>query len=100
LFCFLAGYATPYLVAAIGINVFYIWFGCITVGGIFAWFCIYETANLSLEEVDELYAQTTARKSKALNAQLRAQRTDMESTTRSNPVIGSASSQDDLDKKP
>jgi len=44
----------------------------------FSYLFVYETSNLSLEEVDELYSQTTAMKSKSVNAQIRAQRSDLE----------------------
>jgi hypothetical protein len=44
----------------------------------FAYFFIYETSNLSLEEVDELYAATTAFKSHKANAEVRARRNELE----------------------
>ncbi|PWN53251.1 putative monosaccharide transporter [Violaceomyces palustris] len=78
------GYATPYLVntgpgnAGLQTKVFFIWtatcFGC----AVFAYFFVYETAQLSLEEVDELYAQTNARASSRANKEMRARRTDLE----------------------
>jgi len=43
---------------------------------LFAYFCIYETSNLSLEEVDELYSITTAAGSKKANAELRGRRVE------------------------
>ena len=78
------GYATPYLVntgpgnAGLGTKVFFIWTGTCFCCAVFAYFFIYETKNLSLEEVDELYAQTTAIKSGRANAEVQARRTDLE----------------------
>lgn len=67
-------YATPYLVnygegyANLQSKIFFIWFGCCFFCIAFVYFFIYETKGLSLEEVDELYAEMTglsaARKSK------------------------------------
>lgn len=52
-------YATPYMVDAdygnLGTNVFFIWGGCNCLCFVYAWFLIYETKGLSLEQVDELY---------------------------------------------
>lgn len=49
------GYATPYMVTALGPKVFFVWgsfcFICIA----FVWTFIYETKGLTLEQVDELY---------------------------------------------
>ncbi|GEQ67221.1 hypothetical protein JCM33374_g885 [Metschnikowia sp. JCM 33374] len=61
-------YATPYMVDAdkgnLGTNVFFIWGGCNFFCLIFAYFMIYETKGLSLEQVDELYERVpSARKS-------------------------------------
>jgi MFS transporter, SP family, sugar:H+ symporter len=65
---------TPYLVnygegyANLQSKVFFIWFGCCFICISFVYFFIYETKGLSLEEVDELYAEvkgiSAARKSK------------------------------------
>ena len=73
------GYATPYLVnastpevktAALGVKVFLIWgstcLGCI----LFTFFFIAETKGLSLEQVDELYRNSTIIKSNAYRKQL------------------------------
>ena len=73
------GYATPYLVnpstpevktAALGVKVFLIWgstcLGCI----LFTFFLIAETKGLSLEQVDELYRNSTILKSNAYRKQL------------------------------
>lgn len=55
------GYATPYMVdsgkgnADLGSKVFFIWGGCNVIGGLFAYFMVYETKSLTLEQVDELY---------------------------------------------
>ena len=54
-------YATPYMVnsgkgnANLGKKVFFIWGGCNLLCGLFTWFFVYETAGLTLEQVDELY---------------------------------------------
>lgn len=76
------GYATPYLVntgpgnAGLQTKVFFIWGGTCLACTIFAYFCIVETKGLSLEEVDELYATTTPRKSGAANAAMKARRAE------------------------
>lgn len=52
-------YATPYMVEPdrgnLGSNVFFIWGGFNFACFFFAWYSIYETKGLSLEQVDELY---------------------------------------------
>lgn len=54
---------TPYLVnygpgyANLQSKIFFIWFGCCFFCIAFVYFFIYETKGLSLEEVDELYAE-------------------------------------------
>lgn len=52
-------YATPYMVEPdkgnLGSNVFFIWGGFNFACFFFAWYFIYETKGLSLEQVDELY---------------------------------------------
>ncbi|KAJ1025862.1 hypothetical protein NDA16_002488 [Ustilago loliicola] len=81
---FAIGFATPYLVqtgsghAGLGTKVFFIWTGTCAGCAIFAYFFVYETRLLSLEEVDELYAQTTAISSSRANAEMRARRSDLE----------------------
>ncbi|KAN0065324.1 Plasma membrane low glucose sensor [Thecaphora frezii] len=78
------GYATPYLVqkgpgkAGLGTKVFFIWGATCSAAAVFAYFFVVESKNLSLEEVDELYTQTTPRKSSIANAQIIARRTDLE----------------------
>lgn len=78
------GYATPYLVdtgagkAGLQTKVFFIWAGTCFCCAIFAYFCIVETAGLSLEEVDELYSQVSPRQSGRANRELRANRSDLE----------------------
>jgi sugar porter (SP) family MFS transporter len=63
-------YSTPYLVnwgpgnANLQSKIFFIWFGCCFLCITFVYFMIYETKGLTLEQVDELYAEVTvARKS-------------------------------------
>ncbi|KAH3682675.1 hypothetical protein WICPIJ_006338 [Wickerhamomyces pijperi] len=59
---FAIAYATPYLVddvpgsAGLGSKVFFIWGGSNVLCFCFAYYFVYETKNLSLEQVDELYA--------------------------------------------
>ncbi|KAJ1593890.1 hypothetical protein NDA11_006245 [Ustilago hordei] len=81
---FAIGFATPYLVqsgpghAGLGTKVFFIWTGTCAGCAIFAYFFVYETRLLSLEEVDEMYAQTSAIVSSHANAEIRARRSDLE----------------------
>ncbi|KAK4234047.1 general substrate transporter [Achaetomium macrosporum] len=55
-------YATPYLVnygegyANLQSKIFFVWFGCCFLCIAFVYFLIYETKGLSLEQVDEMYA--------------------------------------------
>lgn len=62
LFNFAIAYATPYLVddvpgsAGLKSNVFFIWGGCNFLCFFFAFYFVYETKHLTLEQVDELYA--------------------------------------------
>lgn len=61
LFNWAIAYATPYMVdkdkGNLGSKVFFIWGGCNFLCFLFAFALIYETKNLSLEQVDELYEQ-------------------------------------------
>ncbi|OHF01502.1 hypothetical protein CORC01_03258 [Colletotrichum orchidophilum] len=58
-------YSTPYLVnygdgyANLQSKIFFIWFGCCFVCIAFVYFFIYETKGLTLEEVEELYAEVS-----------------------------------------
>ncbi|ODV58957.1 sugar porter family MFS transporter [Ascoidea rubescens DSM 1968] len=60
---FAIAYATPYMIdsgpgnANLGTRVYFIWGGCNVLAGIFAYCFIYETKNLSLEEIDETYQE-------------------------------------------
>lgn len=65
-------YSTPYLVnwgpgnANLQSKIFFIWFACCFVCIAFVYFMIYETKGLTLEQVDELYAEVkVASKSRA-----------------------------------
>lgn len=87
---FALGYATPYLVdpprdGQVGANllskVFFIWTGTCAGCAIFAYFLIFETKGLSLEEVDEMYSQTNAIRSPQANKEIRSRRTDVEGLT-------------------
>ncbi|ODQ68522.1 general substrate transporter [Nadsonia fulvescens var. elongata DSM 6958] len=61
LFNFAIAYATPFLVdsgpgnANLGSKVFFIWCGCNTLSFFFVFFLVYETKNMSLEEIDAMY---------------------------------------------
>ena len=44
--------------ADLGSKVFFIWGGCNVIGGLFAYFMVYETKSLTLEQVDELYFES------------------------------------------
>lgn len=63
LFNFAIAYATPYLVddmpgsAALKGKVFFIWGGCNFLCIAFTYFFVYETKGLTLEEVDQMYAE-------------------------------------------
>jgi sugar porter (SP) family MFS transporter len=63
LFNFAIAYATPYLVddapgsARLGAKVFFIWGGCNFLCFFFAFFMVYETKGLTLEQVDEMYEE-------------------------------------------
>lgn len=52
-------YATPYMVDSdegnLGTNVFFVWGGCNLLCFFFAWYWVYESKGLSLEQIDELY---------------------------------------------
>ncbi|OLN86343.1 putative glucose transporter rco-3-like protein 5 [Colletotrichum chlorophyti] len=58
-------YATPYLVnygegyANLQSKIFFVWFACCFLCIAFVWFFIYETKGLTLEEVEELYAEVS-----------------------------------------
>ncbi|RDW80036.1 putative glucose transporter rco-3 [Coleophoma cylindrospora] len=58
-------YSTPYLVnfgpgnANLQSKIFFIWFGCCFLCIAFVYFMIYETKGLTLEQVDELYAEVS-----------------------------------------
>jgi len=58
-------YSTPYLVnygpgdANLQSKIFFIWGGCCFVCIAFVYFMIYETKGLTLEQVDELYAEVS-----------------------------------------
>ncbi|KAH6674257.1 putative glucose transporter rco-3 [Halenospora varia] len=65
-------YSTPYLVnwgpgnANLQSKIFFIWFGCCFLCIAFVYFMIYETKGLTLEQIDELYAEVkVASKSRA-----------------------------------
>jgi hypothetical protein len=71
LFNWAIAYSTPYLVnygpdsANLQSKIFFVWFGACFICIAFVWTFIYETKNLTLEEVDELYDDVKhARKSK------------------------------------
>ncbi|KAJ5778378.1 general substrate transporter [Penicillium odoratum] len=61
-------YSTPYLVnygpgnANLQSKIFFIWGGCCFICIVFVYFMIYETKGLTLEQVDELYAEVSVAK--------------------------------------
>lgn len=61
-FNWLLAYITPYLTgkdhAHLGSNIFWIWGAFCWIAVVFVYFFIYETKNLSLEEVSELYGSS------------------------------------------
>ncbi|KJX99628.1 high affinity glucose transporter RGT2 like protein [Zymoseptoria brevis] len=63
LFNFAIAYATPYMVnedrANLGSKVFFIWGSCCFFCIAFVYFMIYETKNMTLEQVDELYTRVS-----------------------------------------
>jgi SP family sugar:H+ symporter-like MFS transporter len=58
-------YSTPYLVnygpgnANLQSKIFFVWGGCCFICIAFVYFMIYETKGLTLEQVDELYAEVS-----------------------------------------
>ncbi|KAH9815799.1 general substrate transporter [Melampsora americana] len=62
---FAIGYATPFMIddgpgkAGLGSRVFFIWSGCCLLGVVFTFFCIPETKGLSLEQVDDVYQNSS-----------------------------------------
>lgn len=86
---FALGYATPYMVDAdkgnMGSKVFFVW-GSACVGCLmFAFFCIWETKGLSLEQVDYLICNSSPTSSSKLNHALRTETiTDISTIYRSN----------------
>ncbi|KAG0152412.1 hypothetical protein CROQUDRAFT_649808 [Cronartium quercuum f. sp. fusiforme G11] len=62
---FAIGYSTPYLVdsgpgkAGLGTNIFFLWGGLCTLCFFFTFLCIPETKGLSLEQVDDLYQNSS-----------------------------------------
>jgi len=64
---FIIAFVTPYIVDTdkgdLGVKVFFIWGSTCALSLLFAYFCVYETKGLSLEQIDEMFMNTTARKS-------------------------------------
>jgi MFS transporter, SP family, sugar:H+ symporter len=64
---FIISFVTPYIVDTdkgnLGVKVFFIWGSTCALSLLFAYYCVYETIGLSLEQVDLIFQQTTARKS-------------------------------------
>ncbi|EFP88944.2 uncharacterized protein PGTG_15147 [Puccinia graminis f. sp. tritici CRL 75-36-700-3] len=73
---FAIGYSTPYLVdvgpgkAGLQSNVFFIWGACCGLCFLFTFFCIPETKGLSLEQVDQLYMNSSILGSNAYRRRL------------------------------
>lgn len=68
LFNWAIAYSTPYLVnygsgnANLQSKIFFIWFACCFLCIAFVYFMIYETKGLTLEQIDELYAEVKVAK--------------------------------------
>ena len=64
---FVISFATPYIVDTdkgnLGVKVFFIWGSTCGLSLLFAYYCVYETKGLSLEQVDEMFNETSARQS-------------------------------------
>ena len=62
---FIISFVTPYIVDTdkgnLGGKVFFIWGSTCGLSMLFAYFCVYETKGLSLEQVDLMFEQTSAR---------------------------------------
>ena len=56
---FIIAFVTPYMTDAeygnLKSKVFYVWLVFCALGIVFVWTCVYETKNLTLEQVDELF---------------------------------------------
>ncbi len=56
---FIIAFVTPYMTDAqygnLKSKVFYVWLVFCAMGIVFVWSCVYETKNLTLEQVDELF---------------------------------------------
>ncbi|KUJ22569.1 MFS sugar transporter-like protein [Mollisia scopiformis] len=76
LFNFVIGFVAPYLVdedkADLGAKIFFIFGGCDVLCFLYAFFGIYETKGLSLEDVDRMMKETSARHSAEWNKWRRA----------------------------
>lgn len=78
------GYVTPYLVdsgagkAGLHSKVFWIWTVTCFCAGVFAYFFVYETKGLSLEEVDQLYCSCSPLASSRVNREFKESRSDVE----------------------
>jgi SP family sugar:H+ symporter-like MFS transporter len=64
---FIISFVTPYIVDTdkgnLGVKVFFIWGSTCGLSLLFAYFCVYETKGLSLEQVDQMFKETCARQS-------------------------------------
>jgi len=64
---FIIAFVTPYIVDTdkgdLGVKVFFIWGSTCALSLLFAYFFVYETKGLSLEQIDEMFQSTTARRS-------------------------------------
>ncbi len=98
---FVIAFVTPYLVdpdkANIGVKVFFIWtgtcFGCV----LFTYFFVYETKQLSLEQVDNMMKKTTARKSSTWTPTPVASEVKKEKARKSSDVCSNRVTQEQLE---
>ncbi len=62
---FIISFATPYIVdkdkGNLNTKVFFIWGATCFTSALFSYLCVYETKGLSLEQVDKMMSETTAR---------------------------------------
>lgn len=99
---FVIGYATPYLVdvgagkAGLRSNVFFIWGSCCVLCFLFTFFFIPETKGLSLEQVDQLYVNSSILGSNAYRQKLLDQEAGTSDSLSASGVVDVK--EDNLDK--
>ncbi|CCE61389.1 hypothetical protein TPHA_0A03110 [Tetrapisispora phaffii CBS 4417] len=91
---FICAFITPYIVdidghtSFVGPKIFFLWGGLNTIGLLIAYFTVYETKGLTLEEINELFEVCPSpRMSKEYNANMRNKRIKAEEERRRNYEI-------------